>query len=85
MHQDGINRVWRDLDEHETDLPDLELIRHLQLELHDWELTNLRRFVGLIGTVKDCRGEFGMMAAATLRSAERCGRTALPGAADYCR
>ena len=57
VHQDGINRVWRDLDEHEIDLPDHELIRHLQLELRNWELTNLRRFVGLIGSFKGCHGE----------------------------
>ena len=56
VQQDGINRVWRELDGRETDLPDRELIRHLQLELRNWELTNLRRFVGLIGTSRTGTG-----------------------------
>ena len=57
VHQDGLSRVWRELDEHESDLPDRELFRHLQLELRNWELTNLRRFVGLIGTSRAGTGK----------------------------
>jgi hypothetical protein len=62
VHQDGLSRAWRELDEHETDLRDREVIRHLQLELRNWEQTNLCRFARLVGmdeTSEAALGESG--------------------------